>query len=251
MASYRDLEAKRVLVTGANGGIGVAICLALAREGASVVACDLQSDATAALGSLPAIDYMQLDVASEEAVRSVIESVSKDGASLDCAVNAAAIEFETQRLDQCAIEDFDRMLAINVRGTFLSMKYQLRAMLAQPKRGVIVNIASTTSFRAGRIQPAYSASKHAVLGLTRQAALDYARDGIRINAIVPGNIDTPMFQRAVQRRDIDVDVVARSMPMRRLGEPTEIAAAVLWLCSEASSFTTGHALAVEGGMLLQ
>jgi glucose 1-dehydrogenase len=142
------------------------------------------------------------------------------------------------------------MMAVNTRGVFLSMKFELRAMLDAGNGGSIVNIASTNSFRPQHGQPAYTASKHAVLGLTRSAAIDYARHAIRINAVCPGAINTPMLHNAVERRGRDVeDVASRLSYFGRFGEPSEIANAVVWLVSDASSFTTGHALSVDGGML--
>jgi NAD(P)-dependent dehydrogenase (short-subunit alcohol dehydrogenase family) len=134
------------------------------------------------------------------------------------------------------------------------MKHEIAAMLANEPgpggRGAIVNIASTNSFRPQRDQPAYTASKHAVLGLTRSAAVDYSARGIRVNAICPGAIDTPMLRAAMQRRGRDPDdVVSRLSLIGRFGRPDEIAAAALWLCSDAASFTMGHALAVDAGML--
>ncbi|MEL6893625.1 MAG: SDR family oxidoreductase, partial [Actinomycetota bacterium] len=149
-----------------------------------------------------------------------------------------------------ADDDFDRMMDVNTRGVFLCMKHQIRAML-ESSGGSIVNIGSTNSFSPQHEQPAYTASKHAVLGLTRSAALDYARHGIRVNAICPGAIDTPMLRNAMARRGRDADAVAKRLSrFGRFGDPDEIAAAALWLCSDASSFTTGHALRVDGGMLI-
>ena len=165
------------------------------------------------------------------------------------AVNAAAIENETSPLHECDLDTFERMQTVNVRGVFLCMKYEIGAMLANEPgggetghdgRGAIVNIASTNSFRPQHDQPAYTASKHAVLGLTRSAAIDYAGRGIRINAICPGTIDTPMLRNAMERRGRNPqDVADRLSLLGRFGTPEEIAAAALWLCSDAASFTTG------------
>ena len=151
------------------------------------------------------------------------------------------------------------MQTVNVRGVFLCMKYEIAAMLANEPgggetghdgRGAIVNIASTNSFRPQRDQPAYTASKHAVLGLTRSAAIDYAGRGVRINAICPGTIDTPMLRNAMERRGRNPqDVADRLSLLGRFGTPEEIAAAALWLCSDSASFTLGHALAVDAGYL--
>ena len=250
LANYEDLAGKTALVTGANGGMGIAIVEALANSGAMVVASDQQCGLHDALSNLERVRYVQANIAEASEVESLVAQATSWNAKIDCAVNAASIEFETQRLHQCDVADFDRIISVNLRGTFLCMKHQIQAMLANDGPGSIVNLASTTSFQPGALQPSYTASKHGVLGLTKQAALDYAADGIRVNAIAPGNIDTPMLQNALQRRGIERARVERMMPLKRFGRPQEIAEAVLWLCSDASSFTSGHTVAVEGAMLL-
>ena len=170
--------------------------------------------------------------------------------SADCAVNGAAIELERERLYEVEEETFERIIAVNLKSIFLCMKYELRQLLAQGTGGAIVNIASTNSYRPQPHQSAYSASKHGVLGITRNAAIDYAQDGIRINAICPGAIDTPMLRAAIERRGRDPqDVADRLSLLGRFGTPEEIAKAALWLCSDDASFTVGHALAVDGGYL--
>lgn len=245
MNVYADLQDKVAIVTGANGGMGRAIALALAAQGARVVASDLQPEADATLDQVP---YQQADVTDEESVAGLVSEALARYGVLDIAVNAAAIETELARLADCETADFDRLMTVNLRGLFLCLKYELKAML-ENGHGAIVNFASTTSIRPGPLQPAYTTSKFGVAGLTKQAAADYAGDGIRINAVAPGNIETPMLANALVRRGLDGQQVARRMPMQRLGRPEEIAEATLWLCSSASSFTTGHILAVEGGML--
>ena len=251
-----SLDGRAALVTGATGGMGRAITRRLAEAGANVVATDLTDSGAdellAACGDVGGeVRFVAGDVAVPEDVVAIVgEAISIHG-RLDCAVNAAAIEFETVPLAECADDDFDRMMAVNVRGVFLCMKAELRAMLDAGTGGSIVNIASTNSFTPQYGQPAYTASKHAVLGLTRSAAMDYARNDIRVNAICPGAIDTPMLRNAMERRGRDADDVASRLSLfRRFGDPAEIADAALWLCSDASSFTTGHALAVDGGMLV-
>lgn len=260
MNSGSGLDGRTGVVTGATGGMGRAIVAALLEAGANVVATDRNdqhADGLLALGADAAgdITFVAGDVSkSGDVVAVIAEALSRHG-RLDCAVNAAAIEFETVPLADCADDDFDTMMAVNVRGVFLSMKHELRAMIdtseARDGGGAsIVNIASTNSFRPQNDQPAYTASKHAVLGLTRSAAMDYASAGVRVNAICPGAIDTPMLRNAVERRGRDADAVASRLGLfGRFGQPAEIANAVLWLCSDSSSFTTGHALAVDGGML--
>ena len=253
--SSRLLEDKVAIVTGAGGGMGRAIVEALAAEGASVVAADLNADAAAAAAS--AVETLgakaisvQIDVSSTDDVVAMVDAAVSTYGRLDCAVNGAAVEFETVALADTPDEDFDRMIAINLKSVFLCMKHEIRAMRAAGNGGSIVNIASTNSFRPQRNQPAYTASKHGVMGLTRSGALDYARYGIRVNAISPGAIDTPMLGGAIERWGLDPKTVKRHMSLfDRFGKPSEIAQAAVFLCSDRSSFTTGHSLAVDGGFL--
>lgn len=255
-----SLEGRTAIVTGATGGMGRSIVASLAAAGANVVATDLHDDGADDLldvtgDSSGAVTFISGDVATSADVELVIEQTVAQHGRLDCAVNAAAIEFEMVPLAECLDDDYDTMMGVNVRGVFMSMKHELRAMLetADARDGggaSIVNIASTNSFRPQHNQPVYTASKHAVLGLTRSAAMDYARHGIRVNSICPGAIDTPMLHNAMERRGRNADDVANHLSLfGRFGNPSEIAEAALWLCSDASSFTTGHALAVDGGML--
>jgi glucose 1-dehydrogenase len=254
------LDGRVGVVTGASGGMGRAIVETLLAAGASVVATDLSLERLGELQS--GVDPQRLtvmagDVSLEADVAGVVDLAVTTYGRLDMAVNAAAIEFERVPLHELSTPDYERMMAVNARSVFLSMKYELAAMLAsspmvgrERHRGSIVNIASTNSFIPQNHQAAYTASKHAVLGLTRSAALDYARKGIRVNAICPGAIDTPMLRDAMARRGRSPEEVAsRLSPLGRFGEPDEIAQAALWLCSDSSSYTTGHALAVDGGML--
>ncbi len=249
MATYEDLDGKTVVVTGANGGMGMAITATLSEAGATVIAADLQSEIHPDLASYASVRYCQTDVSSEPAVAEMVAKALALGGVLHCAVNAAGIEFENQRLHESRVEDFDRLMQVNLRGLFLCMKHELQAMLAGGG-GSLVNLASTTSFQPVNKQPIYGASKHGVLGLTRQAAMDYGGDGIRVNGIAPGNIDTPMLRGALDRRGVEGAMVEKRMLMGRFGTAAEIAQAALWLCSDASAFTTGHILSVEGGMLL-
>lgn len=253
--SALGLDGRVAVVTGAAGGMGSAITARLAAAGARVVAGDLAVEAGEAVvddvraGGGEAV-FRRVDVADAADVAGLVATAVERFGGLDCAVNAAAVEFEQAPLADCEDADFDRMMAVNARSVFLCMKHEIRAMLAGGRGGSIVNIASTNAVKPQPGQPAYTASKHAVLGLTRSAALDYAREGIRINAICPGAIDTPMLRSAMARRGVDVEATSRRLSiLRRIGRPDEVAEAALWLCSDASSFTTGHALAVDGGML--
>ncbi len=254
-----DFTGDVALVTGAAGGMGRAVAIAFARAGASVVMGDVDEAGGAETERLVreaggAGVFVLTDVSDSESVAALVETTGARFGGLHCAVNAAAIENETVALHETDVDAFDRMQAINLRGVFLSMKHEIAAMLAnEPRngdRGAIVNIASTNSFRPQHDQPAYTASKHGVLGLTRSASFDYSGKGIRVNAICPGTIDTPMLRKAMERRGRDPDdVVSRLSLIGRFGRPDEIAAASLWLCSDAASFTMGHALAVDAGML--
>jgi glucose 1-dehydrogenase len=234
--------------------MGRAISLAFAAAGATVVMADIDAaggDETARLvreaGGTGT--FVRTDVSDPEQVAAAVATATGEYGQLDSAVNAAAIENETVPLHECDLADFDRMQSINVRGLFVCMQHELRAMLPAGK-GAIVNIASTNAFRPQPNQPAYTASKHAVLGMTKASAIDYAKHGIRINAICPGAIDTPMLRGAMERRGRDPQDVANRLSLfGRFGTPEEIAAAALWLCSDGSSFTTGHALGVDAGYL--
>ena len=243
------------LVTGASGGMGRAISVAFAAAGAAVVLADV--DETGGAESLRLVReaggdglFVRTDISDPAQVTAMVGTATGELGRLDCAVNAAAIENELVPLHECDDDAFDLMQRINLRGLFLCMKHELRAMLAAGRGGAIVNIASTNSVRPQPNQPAYTASKHGVLGLTRSAAVDYARHGIRVNAICPGGIDTPMLRGAMARRNRDADEVAGRLSLTgRFGRPEDIAAAALWLCSDASAYTLGHALAVDGGYL--
>jgi glucose 1-dehydrogenase len=254
-----DFTGDVAVVTGASGGMGRAISIAFAKAGAAVVLGDV--DQARGAETLQAVTdaggegiFVPTDVSDGEAVSALVGAALDEFGAVHCAVNAAAIESETVSLHECDDDAFDRMQAINLRGLFLSMKHEISAMLRNEPldgvRGTIVNIASTNSFRPQREQPAYTASKHGVLGLTRSAAYDYAGRGIRVNAICPGAIDTPMLRNAMARRGRELaDVVDRLSLIGRFGTPDEIADAALWLCSDASSYTIGHPLAVDGGYL--
>jgi glucose 1-dehydrogenase len=248
---------KVALVTGGAGGMGRATALAFADAGAKVVVSDISADGgneTAALVTKEGGEahFVATDVADRDSVEQLVATTVDVFGGLDCAVNAAAIELEREPLADVDEEVFDRIIAVNLRSIFLCMKYEIRQFLAQGRGGTIVNIASTNSFRPQPHQSAYTASKYGVLGITRNAAIDYAPEGIRINAICPGAIDTPMLRAAIERRGRDPQEVADRLSLiGRFGDPDEIARAALWLCSDDSSFTIGHALAVDGGYLIR
>lgn len=246
---------KVVLVTGAASGMGQAIGETFALAGARVVLADIEADAgeAAAVSIRDAggdVVFVRTDVSDGDQVSTAVEVAMTRYGGLDCAVNAAAIECERGPVHECDDDVFDRIIAVNLRSIFLSLKYEISAMLATGRGGAIVNIGSTNSFRPQPNQPAYTASKHGVVGITKATAVDYAARGIRVNAICPGAIDTPMLRSAIDRRGGNPSDVANRLSLfGRFGEVREIAQAAMWLCSPASSNTTGHALAVDGGYL--
>lgn len=243
------------LVTGGSSGIGRATCLAFAKEGAKVVVSDVVSSggeetAAAILQAGGDAIFVKADVSKAAEVEALIKRTLEVYHQLDCAFNNAGIEGATASTIDCTEESWDQVLSINVKGVFLCMKYELAHMVKQ-KRGAIVNCSSIAGLVGFPFAAPYVASKHGMIGLTRTAALEYAKEGIRVNAVCPGVIHTKMIDRAVQGHPgMEAQLVAAE-PMGRMGTPEEIAEAVLWLCSDGASFVTGQALAVDGGWVAQ
>ncbi len=248
----RLMEGKAGVVTGAASGIGRACAVRFAREGAAVVVADLESARAGALETVAEIEsdggraeYFACDVSRAADNEALVDRVRERYGRLDFAHNNAGIGVH-HLLHETSDEDFDRVIAVNLRGTFLGLKHQIRAMLDNdpPHRGAIVNTSSNAGLRAVMMLSAYTASKHGILGLTKNAAVEYADDGIRVNAVCPGAIMTPLMtgQPPERRREI-----LAPQAMTRFGEPAEVAAAVVWLCSQEASFVTGVALPVDAG----
>lgn len=247
-----NFEGKVVLITGGGGGIGRASALAFAKAGAHVAVTDRDTEAGAetlrlvqALGAKAL--FIEADVTQAAAVETMVAQVVAHFGRLDCAFNNAGIEEEHMRLADCTEDTFDRIMGVNVKGVWLCMKYQLQQMLAQGG-GSIVNTASVAGLVGAPKMSAYSASKHAVLGLTKSAAVEYGRKGIRVNAVCPGVIRTAMFDRVVEADPKMAASVSQLHPVGRIGEADEVAAVVLWLSSPAASFVTGMAHTVDGGL---
>ncbi len=247
-------EGRVALVTGGSGGMGRAISLAFAAAGARVVVSDVADAGGAETVALVReaggeATFVHADVSRDAEVAAMVATAVEGYGGLDFAVNAAAVEFEVDFLADLSEDDWDTMMAVNLKSVFLCMKHEINAMLPRGG-GAIVNIASTSSYRPQPHQSAYTASKFGVLGLTKSAAIDYAPQGIRINAICPGAIDTPMLRTAMAKRGRDPQEAAGRLSLiGRFGTVDEIAAAALWLCSGAASYTVGHALAVDAGYL--
>jgi NAD(P)-dependent dehydrogenase (short-subunit alcohol dehydrogenase family) len=250
----RELAGRVALVTGAAAGIGRASALALAAAGASVVASDIDiagGEETAALAGANAGDaiFVRADVASEADVVALVRAAVDRYGRLDCAVNNAGIAGLLALAGDYSLADWRRVIDINLTGVFLCLREEVSQMLRQGG-GSIVNMASVYGLRSTPTAPAYTATKHAVVGLTRSAAGAYSAQGVRVNAICPGFIRTAMIEPLFKENPaMEADLVARH-PIGRLGTPEEVAAAVVWLCSDAASFVTGHTLAVDGGFLV-
>lgn len=250
----KRFENKVVLVTGGSSGIGNATAMALAREGAqTVIVADINAKAleetveTSRKQNL-AMESMLLDVSKSENVEHMVRTVVDKYGRLDCAVNNAGIEGDMMPTHECSEQNWDRVIDVNLKGIWLSMKYELLAML--PKGGgSIVNVSSTAGVGGLPRWPAYSAAKHGILGLTRTAALEYAKTGVRINAVCPGAIQTALLDRITALEPSIRDLYIQLEPVGRLGQPEEVAESILWLLSDQASFVTGHAMHVDGGFL--
>jgi NAD(P)-dependent dehydrogenase (short-subunit alcohol dehydrogenase family) len=251
----KQFDTKSVLITGGNSGLGKAIAIAFAREGARVaLAARRISEGEETLAIIKDLGgeaiFIEADVSDSEQVKAMVDScVSKFG-GLDCAVNNAGI-LGTEFTPVADYEEkvWDQVIDINLKGVWLCMKYQIPEMLKQGG-GSILNMSSVAGLKGGRVGCAYYASKHGVIGLTKAAAIEYASQGIRVNAVCPAVIETPMAETAFQQ---DQEMEARIIgmhPIGRLGQPEEVAAAALWLCSDSASFVTGIAHPVDGGYLL-
>jgi len=244
---------KIALVTGGASGIGRASAIALANEGARVMVADLALEGcqetvdmiTAAGGEAAA---QTCDVANESAVEALVAHTVKTYGRVDLAFNNAGVGGTMAKTHEYPSDNWDQVLAINLTGVWYCMKYELRQMLAQGG-GAIVNTASVAGLIAMSGAPAYVAAKHGVVGLTKSAALEYAKSNIRVNAVCPGGVLTNMTETADKEMPGFLDKMAKHEPMGRLADPKEIASAVVWLCSEGASFMTGHALAVDGGFV--
>jgi NAD(P)-dependent dehydrogenase (short-subunit alcohol dehydrogenase family) len=251
-----SFEGKVALVTGAGSGIGLATASAFAKAGASVIIADrdaaLLQTASDGLRSTGCRTILPVacDATDRDQIKAMMEQVVGNYGRLDAAFNNAGINCNTAPMADIDDDEFENSVNVNLRGVWNSMKAELRQMLKQ-ESGAIVNCSSIGGMRGSKGRAAYSASKFGVIGLTRAAALDYAAKGIRINAVCPGIIgNTPMSARVTKNNSPEIiKALVAAEPIGRLGEPEEIAAAVLWLCSSDASFVVGHALTIDGGIL--
>jgi len=248
------LDGKVALITGAGSGIGQATSRIFAREGAKLVLADVVEEGgnrtlklVQDLGA-QAI-FVKCDGAQWSDVEAAVAKAVQTYGRLDCAYNNAGIEGKGGNTHECTEDNWNRVIAINLTGVWLCMKAEIAQMLKQGGGGAVVNTSSGAGLAGVRGMPAYVASKHGVAGLTRAAAIEYGRNGIRINAVCPGPIRTPMMGRLLHGRPDAEERFARSEPLKRLGEPEEIGEAVAWLCSDRASYVTGLPMPVDGGFM--
>ena len=248
-----DFSGRIALVTGATSGIGKGTALAFARAKATVIftgrrEADGKKLEKEILDSGAEAMFVKSDVAETEQIQELFETISRKYGRLDFAFNNAGVECGSQKIHEQKLKDFTDLMNINVTGLFSCMQAEVELML-KGKGGVIVNNSSIGGLVTFPGLAPYHASKFAVMGLTRSAALDYAASGIRINAVNPGIIKTDMIDRMTQQNEEAVKGLEQMAPMQRMGSADEIANAVLFLCSDAASYITGHGLVVDGGML--
>lgn len=244
-------ENKVAFVTGGAGGIGFATARVFAEAGAAVaIAGDHEEAAKAAAEALTKAGHRALglrcDVTDEASVAAAIDATIAAFGRIDFAYNNAGLHAPSVETADALAEDFDRVIAVNLRGVWACMKHELRQMRKQGN-GAIVNCSSQSGLAGIAGLAAYTASKHGVIGLTKAAALEYARKGIRINAVCPGTVHTPMVDKAMADHPVEMQAVIDDIPLGRMGTPDEIASAVLWLCSPGAGFMIGQIVAPDGG----
>jgi NAD(P)-dependent dehydrogenase (short-subunit alcohol dehydrogenase family) len=244
------LQDSVAIVTGGSSGIGQAAAERFAAEGARVVVADI--DTEGGTETVAAIEeaggeatFVETDVAREGDNEAMVETAIEEYGGLDMAFNNAGIEGDTEATTDQSVDNWERVIKVNLDSVFYGMRAEIPAMLADGG-GAIVNTSSIAGLRGLPKATPYSASKHGVLGLTKTAAAEFGRSGVRVNAVCPGVIETPMVDRAGEESDV-LDRAVAASPMQRMGQPEEVGDAVVWLCSDEASFITGESLAIDGG----
>lgn len=246
---------KTTLVTGGGSGIGQAAALLFAREGAQVVIADVNEAGGAATakqieGGGGRALFVPTDVTHAHDVEALLARTVATFGGLDCAFNNAGVSGDEMTTTECTEDNWDRVITTNLKSIWLCMKYEIPALLGHGG-GAIVNTSSISGLIGLRGWPAYCASKHGIIGLTKVAALEYCQQGVRINAVCPGVIHTPMLDASFRNNPQAKDALAASEPIGRMGRPDEVAEVVAWLCSDAASFMVGSAVSVDGGFVAQ
>lgn len=254
MVMSRDLENKVALITGGTTGIGRDTAVLFAKQGAKVVFSGRREvEGKETLDLIRAVGgdglFVRSDASKSGDVESLVQKTVQKFGRLDVAFNNAGIEGRWAPLAEQTEEEWDQVHAINLKGVWLSLKYEILQMIKQGGKGAIVNMSSVAGLIGAAGAGVYVASKHGVLGLTKSAATEYATHGIRVNAVCPAVIETPMANRIFGEPEVSKKMVSLH-PLGRFGTPSEVAEAVLWLCSDKSSFTTGQYLGVDGGLLI-
>jgi NAD(P)-dependent dehydrogenase (short-subunit alcohol dehydrogenase family) len=247
-----EFSGKVALVTGAAVGIGLATAQAFAREGCHVVMVDIdrvagEAAAQRIVATGGGATFQECDVSDAQAVDALFDRIRHDLGRLDYGVNNAGVDLESAPEPSWDVDVFDRTLATNLRGVFLCMRGEI-ALMRQAGAGAIVNVSSIGGLRGEEGKPSYIASKHGVMGLTRSAARQLAKHGIRVNALCPGAVRTEMLQQALERIPDGFEMVKKIIPAHRFAESEEAAQAILWLCSEGAAYVIGHGLQIDGGM---
>jgi NAD(P)-dependent dehydrogenase (short-subunit alcohol dehydrogenase family) len=248
-----EFKNKVAIVTGGSFGIGRATALAFAKKGAKVVVVDWK-ESTETIDLIKKSGgealFIKCDVSKSSGVKAMVEKTIAAFGQLDYAFNNAGIEGDSARVQDCSEDNWDKTIGVNLKGVWLCMKYEIPEMIKQGK-GVIVNCSSVAGLVGFSGLPAYVASKHGVIGLTKTSALECAKLGVRVNAVCPGVIQTPMIDRLTGNDKEAIEQFTNLEPVGRFGQAEEIANAVIWLCSDGASFVTGHAMAVDGGFVAQ
>lgn len=249
-----NVAGKRILITGGASGIGAASALLLASRGAKVVIGDMAEEMGAAVAKQGqdagnSVVFKKVDVTSGDEVRALFDFAVETLGGLDVVVNNAGIDHKPSPMHELSDDDFDRNIAVNLKGVWHCMRAAVNCMLPNGG-GHVINVASIAGLRSAPMISAYSAAKHGVMGLTKSAAHEYARANIRFNAVCPSFIDTPMVRNTMATMDErKQQATVKASPMRRLGDVNEVSAAIAWLASDESTFMNGHAFTLDGGML--